>query len=91
VGARFPPDTDGFVELVWLIDTGTAHARQVPPGIQRDSHIEILGGLAARDQVVVGNYRAISKDLEDGAEVIVEKQSDGGDGAGRNGDERSAR
>jgi HlyD family secretion protein len=89
--ARFTPDMDGFVELVWLIDNGTAHARQVTTGIQSDSHIEILGGLAAGDQVVVGNYRAISKDLEDGAEVIVEKQSDGGDGAGRNGDERSAR
>lgn len=88
--ARFTPDKDGFVELVWLIDNGTAHARQVKTGIQSDSHIEILDGLAAGDRVVVGNYRAISKDLEDGAEVIVEKQAEDGGGAGRDG-ERSAR
>jgi hypothetical protein len=76
---------------VGLIHTGPPHARPDTPGTLRDRHIAIRGGRAARDQVVVGNYRAISKDLEDGAEVIVEKQSDGGDGAGRNGDERSAR
>ena len=68
---RFVPDRDGFVEVVWVIDDGHAVARQVETGIQSETHIEILSGLAEGDQVVVGSYRAISRDLVDGAAVTV--------------------
>ncbi|MCU0304072.1 MAG: efflux RND transporter periplasmic adaptor subunit [Thermoanaerobaculales bacterium] len=66
---RFTADRDGFVEVVWVIEDGKAVARQVKTGIQSETHIEILGGLAEGDQVVVGSYRAISRDLTDGAAV----------------------
>jgi len=68
---RFVPDRDGFVEVVWVVEDGRAVARQVKTGIQSETHIEILDGLEEGDQVVVGSYRAISRDLADGAEVTV--------------------
>jgi HlyD family secretion protein len=71
------PDADGFAEVVWVVADGRALARQVKTGIQSDSHIEILDGLEAGEAVVVGNYRAISKDLTHGAAVTT----DGGPGA----------
>ncbi len=69
--SNWTPDKDGFVELVWVIEDGKAVARQVKTGIQSDSHIEILEGLSEGDEVVVGSYRAISKDLEIGATVTT--------------------
>jgi len=68
---RFIADRDGFVEVVWVIEDGRAVARQVETGIQSETHIEIVNGLEEGDQVVVGSYRAISRDLTDGAEVTV--------------------
>jgi HlyD family secretion protein len=68
---RFVPDRDGFVAVVWVVEDGRAVARQVKTGIQSETHIEILSGLAEGDQVVIGSYRAISRDLTDGAAVTV--------------------
>ena len=68
---RFVPDRDGFVEVVWVVESGRAFARQVETGIQSETHIEILSGLEEGDQVVVGSYHAISRDLTDGAEITV--------------------
>lgn len=70
------PDKDGFVELVWVVEDDQAVAKQVKTGIQSDSHIEILKGLAEGDQVVVGSYRAISQDLEIGSPVTTAGDED---------------
>jgi HlyD family secretion protein len=75
--SRFTPDSEGFVEIVWVVADGRAHARQVKTGIQSETHIEIADGLGEDDQVVIGNYRAISRDLEDNSVVAV-----GGEGKG---------
>lgn len=68
---RFSPDKEGFVEIVWVVADGRARARQVTTGIQSATHIEIVDGLEDDEQVVVGNYRAISRDLEDNSVVAV--------------------
>jgi HlyD family secretion protein len=70
---RFKPDPDGFVEVVFCIESGCAVARQVKTGIQSDELIEILEGLKEGDEVVSGSFRAISKDLQNGAEVTISK------------------
>ena len=71
VEARFKPDKDGFVEVVFVIENKKAVAHQVTTGIQSDDLIEILGGLKEGDEVVTGSYRAISKDLDNGAVVRI--------------------
>jgi HlyD family secretion protein len=72
--ARFKPDRDGFVEVVFVIQGGTAVARQVKTGIQSDERIEIVDGLKEGEEVVIGSYRAISKDLENGAVVRINNE-----------------
>lgn len=88
---RFTPDKDGFVEIVWVVEGGKAVARQVKTGIQSDTQIEILDGLAPGEVVVVGNYRAISKDLEDGAAVIVDNDAGPGGAGPGDSEPRAAR
>jgi len=85
--ARFKPDKDGFVEVVFVIENGKAVARQVKTGIQSDELIEILDGLKDGDEVVSGSYRAISKDLENGAVVRInnEKKPEKAEGDDRRG------
>jgi HlyD family secretion protein len=68
---EFQPDRDGFVEIVWVVVDGRAQARQVKTGIQSQNYIEIADGLGEQDQVVIGNFRAISRDLTDNAVVAV--------------------
>jgi len=74
---RFTPDSEGFVEIVWVVADGRAQARQVKTGIQSDAHIEIADGLGDEDQVVIGNYRAISRDLTDGSVVTQDNGKEG--------------
>lgn len=79
--ARYTADRDGFVEIVFCIEDGKAIARQVKTGIQSDELIEILEGLEEGDEVVTGSYRAISKDLENGAIVTISNDAEKSDGA----------
>ena len=72
--ARYKADRDGFVEIVFSVDKGKAIAKQVKTGIQSDSLIEILEGLEKGEKIVTGSYRAISKDLENGAMVTIAKE-----------------
>jgi HlyD family secretion protein len=71
--ARYKPDKDGFVEIVFCVEGGKAFARQVKTGIQSEDLIQILEGLREGDEIVTGSYRAISKDLENGAVVTISK------------------
>lgn len=77
--ARFVPDREGFVQIVWVIENNLAMARQVEPGIQGETHIEIASGLELGDEVVVGSYRAISRDLTDGSAVQMQSEQGNGD------------
>lgn len=70
---RYQPDADGFVEIVFCIDKGKAVARQVKTGIQSDDLIEVLEGLNEGDEIVTGSYRAISRDLANGALVTINR------------------
>ena len=73
---KYTADRDGFVEIVFCIEDGKAMAKQVTTGIQSDDLIEILTGLVEGEEVVTGSYRAISKDLENGAVVNVSNADD---------------
>ena len=70
----YKADKDGFVEVVFVVENGKTVARQVKTGIQSDTHIELLEGLKENEEVVIGNFRAISKDLQNGTVVIVKNQ-----------------
>src|SRR5512144_1718689 len=71
---RYKADKDGFAEIVFCVEGGKAIAKQVKTGIQSETLIEILDGLKEGDEVVTGSYRAISKDLVNGAVVTISKE-----------------
>lgn len=57
----------GFLQrLFGSKSTAKVEQRQVKIGISSDTHYEILSGLEPGEEIVVGNYRAVSKDLQDG-------------------------
>ena len=76
---RFTADDDGFVEIVFSVeDDGSVLARQVKTGIQSDDMIEILSGISADEEVVIGRYRANATDLQNGVQVEVNNDKNGG-------------
>ena len=80
---RFTADEDGFVEIVFCVeDDDRVVARQVETGIQSDDIIEIVSGIDKGEVVVTGSYRAISSDLQNGAEVAINNdKKESGDSA----------
>jgi HlyD family secretion protein len=67
-------------EVVFLADNGKAKMVVVETGISDDNYLEIKKGLSEGDEVVSGSYRAISRELEDGTVIRVEKKGSPGEG-----------
>ncbi|MGE3801393.1 MAG: efflux RND transporter periplasmic adaptor subunit [Candidatus Kapaibacterium sp.] len=70
-GTKKKPQT-----IVFLVDSGKVTQRQVTTGLRDDRYIEITSGLAEGDVVVSGSYKVISKELEEGMVVRVDKKDD---------------
>jgi HlyD family secretion protein len=60
-------------EVVFLVKDNKAKKVSVKTGISDDTYIEIENGLTENDEVINGPYKAISKDLEDGAKVSIQQ------------------
>lgn len=66
-------------EVVFIVDNNSAKTVEVKRGISDDSYVEIVSGLDENKEVVSGSYKAINRELDDGAKVKVEnakKKSD---------------
>lgn len=73
---NYTPDKDGFVQVVFVVHNGIVEAGQVKTGIQSETHIEIIEGLTDGDEIVTGNYRAISQLLQNQSQVIVQNTNE---------------
>jgi HlyD family secretion protein len=60
-------------EIVFVVENGVAKAVNVKRGISNDTHVEITEGVPEGAEVVSGSYKAINRELEDGAKVRVEE------------------
>ena len=49
------------------------HIRPVKVGISSETHYELLNGLEENDLIVIGNYKAVSKELKHNMQVSTEK------------------
>jgi len=67
-------------EIVFVVENGVAKAVPVKRGIASDQYVEIVDGLTEGAQVVSGSYKAINRELEDGAKVRVEEARKPGPG-----------
>ena len=61
-------------EIVFAVKDSKAKTIDVTTGISDDNYIEIKSGLKGDEEVVTGSYKAISRDLKDGATVRVENK-----------------
>ena len=72
---KVAPKSDKKFECVFVKVGDKAKIRIVKTGIQDDTNIEILSGLQKGDEVIVGPYITVSKDLNSGDKVkIAEKK-----------------
>jgi len=58
-------EEDRSPTIVFVIDGTRAKSVQVKTGISDNSYVEVIEGLKGGEEVVKGNYSAVSKDLED--------------------------
>ncbi|MEL6925578.1 MAG: hypothetical protein AAFO94_16150, partial [Bacteroidota bacterium] len=67
---------DELREVVFLISADTVSMVEVKTGIQDDTYIQVLSGLSGDEEIVIGPYTAVSRKLEQGDKVQVEKEKD---------------
>lgn len=58
-------------KVVFVVENGIAKRREVETGISDNTHIQILSGITAGEEIVIGSYRTLSKELEDEDKVRV--------------------
>ncbi len=61
------------IEVVFVQETGKAKMFPVKRGISDDSHYEILEGLTEGQEIITGNFKAVSKELNDGSLIQLEE------------------
>ena len=64
---------DLLQRVVFVKHGDTVAMVPVETGIADNTHIQIKKGVKAGDEVVAGSYAAISRNLKDGAKVMLEK------------------
>lgn len=61
----------GIEEIVFIVNGSSVLKRKVERGISDDNYTEIVSGLDENEEVVIGGYKAISKDLDEGKLIKV--------------------
>jgi len=70
--------------VVFIAEADSARMVQVETGISDDTHVSVLSGLAGGENVIVGPYSAVSRELSEGDKIRVR------DGNGGESEERLA-
>lgn len=72
-----PPKQRGkekLVKVVFVVEDDVAHVRRVETGISSDVAMEIVSGLKPGEKVVSGPYKALSRELKDGARIKIKSR-----------------
>jgi HlyD family secretion protein len=67
-------------EVVFVFEADTARMVKVETGIQDNEYIQILSGLQADQEVIIGPYSTVSRKLKNGLELERKEKEDGKDG-----------
>lgn len=70
-GTESRTDNEDFRRVVFLNDNGIAKRVEVETGISDNTHIQIMSGVKAGDEVITGSYRVLSRDLHNGDPITV--------------------
>lgn len=63
------------VECIFIVENGKAKMVPVKRGINDEAYVELLEGISPDAEVVSGSYKAINRELEEGAVVKVENSA----------------
>ena len=66
---------EDFRRVVFLNDNGKAKRVEVETGISDNTHIQIMSGVDAGDEVITGSYRVLSRELSNGDPIIVRNRT----------------
>jgi|SRR5699024_2314120 len=61
-------------KVVFVVDNGKVHRREVNTGISDNRYMQLLSGVEEGEEVVIGSYRVLSKELSDSDKVNVNNQ-----------------
>lgn len=61
-------------EVIFIVENNSAKKEEVKTGISDDTYIEVTDGVQEDQEVVKGSFKAINKELEDGAKVKVDNE-----------------
>lgn len=61
-------------KVVFVVEEGVANRYEVETGISDNSHVQILSGVEAGQEIVIGSYRTLSKTLENGDKVEIKNE-----------------
>ena len=67
---------EDFKKVVFINDNGVAKRVEVETGISDNTHIQILNGVREGDEIVTGNYRILSRELQNGDKIKVSGETD---------------
>ncbi len=70
-----PGQSDEKFECVFVNANGKAKLRVVKTGIQDDTNIEIVSGLEEGDEIIIGPYNTVSKNLNSGDAIAVPQEN----------------
>jgi HlyD family secretion protein len=57
-------------KVVFVVKDGVAQKHKVTTGLSSETHIEIVDCVAGGDEVIVGPYRVLARQIEDGQKVV---------------------
>jgi HlyD family secretion protein len=61
--------------IVFVNDNGKAKAVPVKTGLSDNLYVEILSGLTGNEEIIKGNYSAVSKELQDKKAIKVDNKA----------------
>ncbi len=64
-------------KVVFVVREGKVERREVKTGISDNTHIQVLSGIDNEEEIVIGSYRILSKELADGDAVTVDNNKFG--------------
>jgi HlyD family secretion protein len=77
-GKAISTDTTEAPMIVFVNDKNKAKAIPIKTGISDNAYVEILSGLQGNEEIIKGNYRAVSKELEDKSAIKIDNKKAGG-------------
>ena len=66
-------ERDRSMRVVFVMKDGKAEQREVETGLNDPTYIEVKKGVQPGEEIITGPFRAVSRQLKEGALVMIEK------------------